>query len=493
MKLRRLLLTPILLVGLFSAIGCGNKVNSVDYVHNGSVQLTLDYHNKDFYTQGVCEVSLAPKGTIDGDTVHFYPKTGSQQNVRLKARFYGVDTPESTGQLEPYGADASDFTKAKINAAAENGTIVVSSPSTKLEPPQADSTGNRYVLMIWINETKKNAPLEELYSLNLWLVQEGLSWAKGLDKMPQYKTVFDAAESQARALKLKIFSGLPDPRYNYGEYMDVPFYQLAKEIQKGLIDSDEAEYSFDGAKVHLKGTIAGYANNTLYIQNFFTEAEGADKEDGEYVALNIFCGMSEIPTRFQELGAYIEIYGTAKNSQFGFQITSCYFPRTKSAEEKTSCKVLLKAENNQAEVTEIIDTQTGEHGHKLKVFEMTASQLSAKVTAEDYDLLFEPITITDTVKAVENANGKWSYMSDSYEASLMFENQTFGCYIAYIYYPDVNDKTYLWKELSLFLDKTYKITNCILSYHEDNKGRLSLQFYPSDTYNFMCTDYIPND
>ena len=494
MKIRGLLFLPLLVVGSM-IVGCEQKVNKVDFVHNGSCRLELDYHNKDFYTQGVCEVTLAAKGTIDGDTAHFHPKTGSGQNVRLKARFYGVDTPESTGQIEPYGKDASDFTKQKLLDAAENGTIVISSPRLDYGEPTADSTGSRYVLMVWINETKKNADLDELYSLNLWLVQEGLSYAKALDKMPQYKKVFDKAESQARSLKLKLFSGKPDPRYNYGDYEDVPFYDIAKEIQDGL-KGETPSYTYDGANVHLRGTVAGYSNNSLYLQNFFTFDEGAAKEEGEYVGLNIFCGMSEIPGRFQELGAYIEIYGKAVNSQFGFQITSCYFPRTKSAEEDTSCKVLLKAEQNQAEVTEIIDENTGEHGHKLKQFTMTREELSDLVNQKDYSLLLQPITITNTVTPVENAviGGvkRYSYMNDDFEASLILENQTFGVYVPYIYYYNPKDSTgTVIKDIEWFYGKEFNITNAILSFHIDNKDNLTLQFYPADTTQFLWTEMTP--
>ena len=482
-RVRGLLFLPLLLSGLSFLTGCGNKAK-VDYVHDGSVQLGLNYHNTDFYTQGIVQVELAPKGAIDGDTAHFFPKTGSKQG-RLKARFYGVDTPESTGSIEPYGFDASDFTKAKLNAANENGTIVVSSPSETYTRPSPDSTGSRYVLMVWINETKKDAPLNELYSLNLWLVQEGLSLAKGLDDMPQYKDTFAKAEAQARDLKLKIFSGQPDPRYNYGEYLDISLLNLAHEIQEGLDDPDY-EYSFDNAKVHIFGTVGGFSNGTLFLQNFYSEREGSAKEDGEYVGVNIYTGMGGIPTRFKEQGAYIEIYGIAKYSQFGFQISDTYFPTSSKDKSANACKVILPAKDNTVPAN-TYDEYGNKLGHQLKIFEMTANELTTMIDGGDRSLLFSPVTITDIVECVRDG----SYVSDKNWASLRFKNQSFAMYCAFQYKPypgDPDRDVETWTELDQFVGKHFRINQCVLGYHEDFKGNLSVQFCPTNSYNFTYVD-----
>ena len=71
--------------------------NWVDYASNGSVKLGLDYVNKDFYVDGVGQFSL--KTAIDGDTAHFTPLIDSTHQGTMKARFYGIDTPESTGKV----------------------------------------------------------------------------------------------------------------------------------------------------------------------------------------------------------------------------------------------------------------------------------------------------------------------------------------------------------------------------------------------------------
>ena len=101
----------------------------IDYVHEDQrARLALDYKNgagqsRDFFVDGIGEVEL--RNPIDGDTAHFNAKNSSNSTY-IKTRFYGIDTPESTGQIQLWGKSASKFTSEKLRNAAENGTIVFS-------------------------------------------------------------------------------------------------------------------------------------------------------------------------------------------------------------------------------------------------------------------------------------------------------------------------------------------------------------------------------
>ena len=83
----------------------GDK-NWVDYTQSAAVRLSLDYKGRDFYKDGIGQVKLYQ--SIDGDTAHFTTTT-----TTLKARFFGIDTPESTGKVQEWGVPASNFTKKK--------------------------------------------------------------------------------------------------------------------------------------------------------------------------------------------------------------------------------------------------------------------------------------------------------------------------------------------------------------------------------------------
>ena len=254
---KKLLLLP--LIALSTLASCANpgpdSGNSgpqwIDYVNNGSIKLEYDYVNRDFYKDGIGQVSL--KTAIDGDTAHFAPDVTTTSRENIKARFFGVDTPESTGKVQPYGRPASNFTKEKLLNADENGTIVVSSAQDGYGLPNPDSTGERYVSLIWIHETKKNAPFDELVLLNLWIVQEGLSWVKNVGDMPQYVDTFYAAEDQAEAFKKNLFSGEDDPSYNYGDYEDVSLLDIKKELEKTLQDPNYVN-PYDNMKIRVVGT-----------------------------------------------------------------------------------------------------------------------------------------------------------------------------------------------------------------------------------------------
>ena len=188
----------------------------VDYINQEGAKLKLDYTVRSFMADGVAQVSLA--FAIDGDTAHFYELTDTSKTNLIKTRFYGVDTPESTGSVEPWGHAASDFTEDKLNEANKNGTIVITAAQETYGVPSFDSTGSRYLALVWVNLTEKNAPFETLTLLNLWLVQEGYSYTKNVNNMPSYEDLFFAAEAQARKEKLHLFSDEEDPDYPKGDY-----------------------------------------------------------------------------------------------------------------------------------------------------------------------------------------------------------------------------------------------------------------------------------
>ena len=79
----------------------------IDYA--AKVPLRREFKNKNFLTDGIEQVTL--KTPIDGDTAHFYLQ---DKSTAIKARFFGIDTPESTGKIQPYGKGASNFTTEKL-------------------------------------------------------------------------------------------------------------------------------------------------------------------------------------------------------------------------------------------------------------------------------------------------------------------------------------------------------------------------------------------
>ena len=150
-------------------------------------------------------VKVTTKLLIDGDTTHFYINDQDKASfpeghlIRsdgiLKLRYLGIDTPESTGQIQEWGKTASNFNKSKLSDATE---IIVESNDDKWN---LDSTGSRYLGYVWYKTAESN----EFKCLNLEILQEGLSYAKSLGDLC-YKDVFQSTYSQSNTLELPVFS-----------------------------------------------------------------------------------------------------------------------------------------------------------------------------------------------------------------------------------------------------------------------------------------------
>ncbi|MCX5774945.1 MAG: thermonuclease family protein, partial [Firmicutes bacterium] len=101
---------------------------------------TADYAGKNFIADGIGEVFL--KSNTDGDTAAFYTKADHTESV--KCRFLGINTPESTGKVQPWGNAASAFTKGKLLDATK--IVLINDVPTF---GQLDSSGGRYLGFVW--------------------------------------------------------------------------------------------------------------------------------------------------------------------------------------------------------------------------------------------------------------------------------------------------------------------------------------------------------
>ncbi len=476
-KLLKISYLAILLSGVIGLSGCVNQNNPnpdggdtqkewVDFVNSDEVKLTLEYSGHNFFDDGISEVKL--KTAIDGDTAHFLLADGSSDEL-IKIRFYGIDTPESTGKIQEYGKAASNFTKEKLTKANENGTIVISSPYFEYKAPETDSTGGRYLGLVWINETKKNASIDELRLLNLEIVQNGYSWVKNLEEIPEFVETFTAAEQQARDFKLNLFSGEKDPLFNYGDYIDVSLLELKKEVEASLKDPNHVN-KFDGENVRIQGTVAGYADNILYLQGYFDEETGSNVEGGEYGGINIFTGMGSIPTKFITVNNYIQLCGVAQDSEnFGFQISGVYsFPRTNPKDERDG-QVIFTSDEIEDEL-------------KVHVFEYKAEDL----VDGTFECLFSPVTISDNVVVSGGYNGDDSITL--YVENMDGTKLDFDVYIPFIYRPEIDNPILSYRSYEDFVGKTFKISNSIYSYHKTTSGNINYQLIPINSEGFSLVE-----
>jgi endonuclease YncB( thermonuclease family) len=248
-KLKAILISMICLIFVITIAGCDKKDNNqsgdggqviedVDYVAQTKLDQEVTESSSFFGADGIAYATVVR--CVDGDTADFL--TGG---VEFRARFLGVDTPESTGDVEVWGKTASLFTASKLNNA--NKVVI----QTNGGAAQKDTTGTRYLTYVWYQPTAG----ADFRLINLELVQEGLSYGKS-STASRYGDVLNLAQVQAMRNKLRIFGNDIDENYYYGDAI--------KTTIKGIYENF-AEYSEKHAKVKFDCVVTRTNGLDVYV------------------------------------------------------------------------------------------------------------------------------------------------------------------------------------------------------------------------------------
>ena len=255
-------------------------------------------------------VEVTVKSYIDGDTTHFYPPKNSNlpgsviEYGYMKTRYMAVDTPESTGAIEPWGKAAKNFTNEKLKSAQ---SIVLETNGTEWE---VDGNG-RYLVWVWYKPQNST----EYRNLNLELLQNGLAVASTI-ATARYATYCTKAIAQAKALSLYVYSKDKDPDYYYGSAIELDLKELRTNIAK-----------YNGVRVAFEATVAIWETNTAYVQEY-------DEESGIYYGIQVFAGMSvtsDVHAKLNTVGNRVRIVGEVAHYDEGgyYQITDLKYSKMK--------------------------------------------------------------------------------------------------------------------------------------------------------------------
>lgn len=322
MKTKLSFLVASLALGVMTPMMVGCQSKKTDYV--GQCVLT-DYidltsaEGKNFLDNGIGYATV--KKYIDGDTTHFYQVEETKRLV--KSRYIGVDTPESTGKIEPWGKAASNFTKETLSKAK---TIVLTTDTTEVgQAASTDSTGSRFKTFVWYSK-QENAPLNKLRLLNLELVQEGFSTGKGMSGSP-LTHFFTDADLQAQELKLNMWSG-DDPNFYTGAPTQTSLEEMAKEYQANGYES-----KFHGKKVRFTGIV--YKASGTYDAYLYSVGS-----DGQKYGIYVFAGYKTYKP-LQTLGAEIEVVGNYTIYMGNPQVTNVNYDAFKY-DSNTDMKIISR-------------------------------------------------------------------------------------------------------------------------------------------------------
>lgn len=198
---------------------------------------------------------------IDGDTTHFNVPESVMPGGVLKARYLAINTPESTGKIEPWGKTASNYTKETLKNAT---SIIIESDDNKWN---ADSTGGRYLVWVWY----KTAESDTYRNLNIEILQLGLAIASN-SANNRYGETCMAAIAQAKKEELHSHSLEKDPLFPYGEAHELTLKELRVNVTE-----------YDNAKVAFEGVVTMNNANTAYIEDY-------DEETGLYYGISVYYG-----------------------------------------------------------------------------------------------------------------------------------------------------------------------------------------------------------
>ena len=305
LKFLSLLVALCLVVGCFA--GCQNggdpkptepaQQEFVDYV----AETWLDR------ASGTAQAEVTVKSYIDGDTTHFYVPNSVSPDGILKARYVCVNTPESTGKIEPWGKKASNFTKEKLKNAT---SIIIESDDSNWN---MDTTGGRHLVWIWY----RNSDSEQYRCLNLELIQNGLSISCG-NVGERYGEVASKAFQQAKAQKLNVFSNEDDPDFFYGDAYEVDLKGLRSNIAL-----------YDNCKVAFEGVVTRNNNNSVFVESY-------DEETGMYYGFETGELLNNL-----KVGNLARIVGTVTYYETGgtYQVSGLQYREFKPMDPSNTIKI----------------------------------------------------------------------------------------------------------------------------------------------------------
>ena len=233
------------------------------------------------------------KSTTDGDTANF-EVAGYSETVRL--RFLGINTPESTAKVEPWGKKASLFVKHILETAH---TIVLINDVNVFE--ERDSSGNRHLGFIWY----KSAADADFRLLNLEIVEQCYSrnFLFTDSTIAPYREKFEQAEARGVECGYRVH-GTDDPGYDYSEDVEEPTIRYLRDHydEFGITEGGSS-----GKQLIISGLVIGQMGDSMVLRDI----TDIDDVTGEYCSMYAYAGYNTSLASVVSVGDVIKIYARA--------------------------------------------------------------------------------------------------------------------------------------------------------------------------------------
>lgn len=301
-SLKLLALALFISAMLLTIVACGKPDD--EQTPSGDTQLPewVDYvaATKLDINSETLKTKATVKSFIDGDTTHFYVEIENEEFFKdgvAKARYLGINTPESTGKVEPWGKAASSYTRSRLEKAT---SIILESENNTWN---LDGNG-RNLVWVWY----KTAENEEYRNLNLEILQEGYALGSS-SALNRYGEACTQIIAQSLAYKKHVYSKEKDPNFHYGAATELTLKELRQNIEQ-----------YKDQKVAFNAVVTMNDGGSILVEDY-------DAEDDMYYGMTIYyatSGLSPAGKKLLTAGNELRIVGVVQYWEVGgiYQLSS---------------------------------------------------------------------------------------------------------------------------------------------------------------------------
>lgn len=231
------------------------------------------------------------RSCTDGDTANFVQEgyvDEANKPITIKTRFLGVNTPESTAKVEPWGKKASLFTKhlleevqAKADEESKAAGKTVCNIALITDPAALgtrDSSGNRWLAFVWYRKSSN----DQWRNLNLELVEQCYSRNQLFvdSQMCNYRASFEKAHANGEKCGYRVF-GAVDEGF---DYTTTTYEYSLWGIKKHYSEIGISDEGSSGVQLIVTALVVGIQGDNLYLRDLLIDEEQY-QEEGESARL----------------------------------------------------------------------------------------------------------------------------------------------------------------------------------------------------------------
>lgn len=269
--------------------------------------IIADAENSVFFTTRVGHATVV--SFVDGDTTKF---RDSGDNY-FSLRYYGVNTPESTGQIDPWGKAASNFTKAQLTGVND---IILYLEDQDTVGDFLDSSGGRPLGLVWY---QPNAG-DDYRCLNLELVELAYSRNQLFTNASAFRTVFAQASDKAEATGRRVY-GEDDPTYDYSNTV---YTESVYTITNNYDQYGVTEEHSNGVQLRMEVLITEMVGDNCFVR----DPEPIEVDDGQggykevYGSIYMYAGYNTSFASIVYPGIVLKVYCTLTTYNGNYQLTN---------------------------------------------------------------------------------------------------------------------------------------------------------------------------